>query len=205
MKKNGSDQTKFFALYPSAKRGGLRRVSKFCLVTSVKPRCFKGSSLIETLIYAAILGMVAVFTTDSLLTAMKSYSNIKLSRDLNFSASVATERIINEIRLANGIDDVGSAFATSSGKLKLNTTDFSGAPTTIEFFLNGSGVFIKEGLGLPESLTASSTEILSLVFNKINSASTSSAVKMSLIIKAKNGRLERTEKFYNTAVLRGSY
>ena len=110
MNKNGSDQTKFFALHPSAKRGGLRRVSKFCLVTSVKPRCFKGSSLLETLIYSAILGMVAVFATGSILAMMRSYSSVKLSRDLNFSASVAMERMTNEIRLANGIDDAWKRF-----------------------------------------------------------------------------------------------
>ncbi|MEK7142528.1 MAG: hypothetical protein AAB818_03010, partial [Patescibacteria group bacterium] len=59
-----------------------------------------GSSLIETLIYAAILGMVAVFTTNSLLVIMKSHSSVKLSRDLNFSASTAMERMTNEIRMA---------------------------------------------------------------------------------------------------------
>ena len=56
----------------------------------------------ETLIYAAILGMVAVFAVSSILAMMKSYSSVKMSRDLNFSASVAMERMANEIRLANG-------------------------------------------------------------------------------------------------------
>lgn len=165
----------------------------------------KGTSLIETLIYSAILGVVAVFTTSSLLVTMKSYSSVKLSRDINFSASTAIERMTNEIRLANSIDNAGSVFAISPGKLKVNTTDAFGAPTTIEFFLSGFGVFVKEGTNSPEALTASSTEILSLVFDKINSASTSSAVKISLTVKAKNGNLDRTEKFYNTAILRGSY
>ena len=205
MKNNGSDQTKFFALYPSAKRGGLRRVSKFCLVTSVKPRCFNGSSLLETLIYAAILGMVAVFATGSILAMMRSYSSVKMSRDLNFSASVAMERMTNEIRLANGIDDAGSVFTASPGKLKLNTTDDSGAPATIEFFLSGTGVFAKENSGAPEALTASATEITNLVFNKITSSTVSKAVKISLTAKAKGGRMEKTENFYNTAILRGSY
>ena len=44
----------------------------------------KGSSLLETLIYAAILGLVAVFATGSILAMMKSYASVKLSRDLNF-------------------------------------------------------------------------------------------------------------------------
>ena len=69
----------------------------------------------ETLIYAAILGSVAVFATGSILAMMRSYSSVKMSRDLNFSSSVAMERMANEIRLANGIDDAGSIFAASPG------------------------------------------------------------------------------------------
>ena len=164
-----------------------------------------GSSLLETLIYAAILGMVAVFAVSSILAMMKSYSSVKMSRDLNFSASVAMERMASEIRLANGIDDAGSVLAASPGKLKLDTTDSLGSPVIIEFFLSGTGIFIKEGSGAPEALTASNTEIASLIFNKITSSSVSKAVKISLIAKAKGGRMERTEKFYNTAILRGSY
>lgn len=165
----------------------------------------RGSSLIETLIYAAILGTVAVFATGSILAMMRSYSSVKMSRDLNFSASVAMERMANEIRLASGIDDAGSAFATSSGKLKLNTIDSSGFPATIEFFLNGTGVFVKEGANVPEALTASNTEITSLVFNKIDSSAVSKAVKINLTAKVKGNKMEKTENFYNTVILRGSY
>ena len=165
----------------------------------------QGSSLLETLIYAAILGMVAVFAVSSILAMMKSYSSVKMSRDLNFSASVAMERMANEIRLANGIDDAGSILSSSPGKLKLNTVDGSGSAMAIEFFLSGTGIFVKEGSGAPEALTASNTEITSLIFNKITSSSVSKAVKISLIAKVKGDRMERTEKFYNTAILRGSY
>ena len=166
----------------------------------------------ETLIYAAILGSVAVFATGSILAMMRSYSSVKMSRDLNFSSSVAMERMANEIRLANGIDDAGSIFAASPGKLKLNTTDSLGASATIEFFLSGlpageagTGIFVKEGTGAPEALTAISTEITSLVFNKITSSAVSKAVKISLTAKAKGSRTEKTENFYNTVILRGSY
>jgi len=160
---------------------------------------------LETLIYAAILGLVAVLTTGSILAMMKSYASVKMSRDLNFSASVAMERMANEIRLANDIDDAGSILAVSPGKLKLNTVDGSGAATAIEFFLSGAGIFVQEGVGTPEALTASSTEITSLIFNKITSSAASKAVKISLTAKAKGSRMERTENFYNTAILRGSY
>lgn len=171
----------------------------------MKSKKNRGSSLLETLIYSAILGMVAVFATGSILAMMKSYFSVKMSRDLNFSASVAMERMVNEIRLANDIDDAGSIFAASPGRLKLNTTGSFGAPTAVEFFLSGTGIFVKEGAGASEALTASSTEITSLIFNKITSSTVSKAVKISLTAKAKGGRMGKTANFYNTAILRGSY
>ncbi|MEK7142131.1 MAG: hypothetical protein AAB818_00935, partial [Patescibacteria group bacterium] len=123
----------------------------------------------------------------------------------NFSASTAMERMTNEIRMANSVDDAGSVFATNPGKLKLNTADIFGAPTTLEFFLSGAGVFVKEGLGSSESLTSSTTEITSLIFNEITASTTSKAVKIDLVVKVKAGTIEKLEKFYNTAILRGSY
>jgi hypothetical protein len=188
---------------PESARVGLRRFSKFDFRSFTN----NGSSLLETLIYAAILGLVAVFTTGSILAMMRSYTSVKMSRDLNLSASVAMERMTNEIRLANGIDDSGSVFGASHGKLKLYTIDSSGAPATIEFSLplNGTGVFAKESGGVSEALTSSTTEVTNLVFNEITSSTISKAVKISLTVKAKNGRMEKTENFYNTAILRGSY
>ena len=66
-------------------------------------------------------------------------------------------------------------------------------------------MFVKDGTGVSEALTSSTTEITSLIFNKITSSAISKAVKLSLTAKAKGGRIEKTEKFYNTAILRGSY
>lgn len=164
-----------------------------------------GSSLLETLIYAAILTIVAILTTNSILAMARAYGNIKLARTINFSAAPSMERMAREIRTANGIDGAGSVFGISPGKLKLNTLDNLGASTTIEFSLVGSAIYIKEGASSAEALTASSTSITGMVFNKITASSTSKAIKIKLIAKAVNGNMEKTENFYNTAILRGSY
>ena len=68
-----------------------------------------------------------------------------------------------------------------------------------------NGNFRQRRNGRSEALTAISTEITSLVFNKITSSAVSKAVKISLTAKAKGSRTEKTENFYNTVILRGSY
>ena len=116
------------------------------------------------------------------------------------------ERMTNEIRLANDIDDAGSVLPRARGKLKLNTTDNFGAPATIELFLSGTGVLLKEGGSASEALTSTTTEITNLIFNKITASTVSKAVKISLTAKQGKGvEWKRRKSFYNTAILRGSY
>jgi len=165
----------------------------------------KGESLIETLIYASILTIMAIAVTQSLLMMMKSYGNIKLHRSMNISVSDAMERITREIRLADSVDIAGSALGTSPGKIKVNTVDDLGSATTKEFFLSGTGVYAKEGASTPEALTSSSTEITSLIFRRITAGEVSESVKINLTARVKVGNLEKTENFYNTAIMRGSY
>lgn len=161
--------------------------------------------MLETLIYATILTIVAILVTNSILAMARAYGNIKLARTINFSAAPSMERMTREIRTANSIDDAGSILGVSPGKLKLNTLDNLGASTTVEFSMVGSAVYIKEGISSAETLTASSTSVIGMVFNKIAASSTSKAIKIKLTVKAVNGNMEKTENFYNTAILRGSY
>lgn len=165
----------------------------------------KGTTLIEAVIYSAILAIVVIAVTDSLLVMMRSYASVKISRSINMAAQVALERMAREIRNADSVDDAGSIFATSTGKIKLNTEDADGAPATVEFSVSSSTVFVKEGASAPEPLTGSSVEIGDLIFNKISASSTSSGVKIKMGVTAKKKDIVRTENFYDTIILRGSY
>ena len=158
----------------------------------------------EMIIYAAIFSAVSLLVVQSLLIITRSFGMIGLTRDINISASTAMERIVREIRFANGIDVANSTFDASPGRLKLNTVDALGAPTTIEFFVNDAVLMIKEGTSAAMPLTSSSTEITTLIFNNITNSSISKAVKITFDIFKSKGSLQKSEKFYNTVILRGS-
>ena len=165
----------------------------------------KGSTLIEAIIYAAILALVAVMATDSLLIMMKSYASIKITRAINLSAQTGMERMAREIRNANSVDDANSIFAVSPGRLRLNTVDLSGASTTIEFTVGSSTVFIKEGAAVAEALTPSSVQINNLTFNKITASNTSVAIKIKMGVTGVKKDITKLDNFYDTVILRGSY
>lgn len=159
----------------------------------------------ETIIYIAILATVLVVITSLFLTLMKTTGNIRLARKINSAAEISMERMVREIRLANDIDAAGSVFGSHPGRLKLNTIDINGSPATVEFYLSGSGLMIKDSDGVTENLTPSAIEVNGLVFNQILTSTTSRAIKIRLEIKGTNGNFQKTEYFYDTVVLRRSH
>ncbi|RJQ30798.1 hypothetical protein C4572_03485 [Candidatus Parcubacteria bacterium] len=159
-----------------------------------------GSTLLETVIYSAILALVAALTAQSFLAMSKTYASIRATRAVNISTVSAMERIIREIRLADTIDEAGSILSNDTGKLRI----IAGASST-EFSLIGSDVYISENGGSFDPLTSSSSEILLMRFDKITASGTSKALRVTMETRAKVGHIQKQEKFYNTAVLRGSY
>ena len=159
----------------------------------------------EMVIYTAIFSIVSVMVINSLFVMTKSLRSIKLSRDINNSTQVALERIAREVRLADSIDGT-SVFGTHPGYLKLNTVDrTTGMPTTIEFSLVGDQLMITEGVSAAVALTSPDLQVINIVFSDIPSLVDSEAVKIDFEIMGNLAGKTKTEKFYNTIVLRGSY
>lgn len=164
----------------------------------------RGYTLLEAIIYIAILAVLSVIFVNLLLTMVRTYTEFQLARDIASSASLGLERMTREIREASNVDLGLSALGAHPGRLVLNTTDDSGSPTTIDFYLSAGTLMVKEGSGVAASLTTARVNIDNLLFRQINTAN-SSAIKVELTLSSARGALVRTEKFYNTAVLRGSY
>jgi len=166
----------------------------------------RGFALMELIIYAAILAVISVLTVNAILIMTKSFGSFKASRDLNVSVRTALERITREIRLANGLNSGESVFDVSPGRLILNTVDQeTESPATMEFVLNNGAIkYQKNSAGL-EPLTGAETGVSRLIFRKIQNASTSLAIKIEITAGAGRGVYQKTENFYATAVLRGTY
>ena len=159
----------------------------------------KGFSLIEMVVYVSILAIVFVVVINTLLIISRSYSSIKVSLDINNSATVSVERIIGEIRKANSVNLIQSTFDSNPGRLVLNTTDDAGALLIVDFYLENNTLKLKEG-GLFSGDLTSDVDVTNLVFRRITNE-TSEAVKIEMELS--NGN--KNKVFYNTAVLRGSY
>ena len=162
-----------------------------------------GFTLIETIFYGAIITLISLFIIGSALMLVRVFGDIRLRSDINVSVRTALERIVREIRSAESIG-AESVFDFHPGRLKLNIVDADDNPGTVEFFVEGDNLVIRENAFSPEKLTSANVRVISLVFRQI-STPVSKAVRVELEISGLSFREQKTEKFYDTAILRKSH
>lgn len=164
----------------------------------------KGFTLIEMIIYAGILSVLTIVTVNATFSAIKSFAEFRVSRDLNSSASSLMERMTREIRMAHGIDEAQSTFGANPGRLTLLTEDSSGANTTVEFYVENGTLKIKEGGVAMGALTSSSTAVTNFIVRSLSNPK-SSAIKTELGLTAARSGISKSGNFYSTIILRGGY
>lgn len=175
--------------------------SKFYIPNSAP----KGFTLVEMIVYAAVLGIIAVLSINSMLAMTRAFTDLRVSRDLNSSATALFERITRDIRGAYDIDAAQSTFGVHPGRLMLDTKDSSGANnTTIEYYVTGNRVNIREGGVDQGSIMTTGTSVTSFVVRQLTSTNTK-AVKVEATISATRANITKTRNFYTTVVLRGTY
>ncbi len=156
-----------------------------------------GFTLIEVVIYSTILAIISVFVVNSLFLMIKNFNAYRVSRFVNVSTASVMERITRETREAG---DIGSTntFDSNPGHLSLDTG--------VEFFVTDNRLIIKED-GNDNFLTPENLQLISLIFRQVATSTNpnSKAIKIEIEIKGEKGSYQKTEKFYDTIILRNSY
>ncbi len=164
----------------------------------------KGYSVVEILVYLAIFTAVSVLVINSYIVMMGSFSATRSNRDILESGSTIMERVSREIRQAKNIDVTNSTLNASAGALQLNTTDANNVARTAKVVLvNGVVNLYSDGV-LVGALGGQNINTTSLIFRRIVTTN-GEAVKIELTIQNTRGKINQTENFYDTIILRGSY
>ncbi len=164
----------------------------------------RGYTLIELLLYTGILIILVAVVGGTLLAFSRSYRSIAAEQALEQGAGSAMQRIVYEARNATSIDVVNSTFNSSPGKLSLNSSDQSGNPQVIQFFLSSSTLHVSEAGVDKGPITPAAARVTSLIFRSIT-ASSSKAIKIEITVESGTSSAYRTRSFYDTAILRPSY
>ena len=156
-----------------------------------------GYSLLEAVIYIAILSVIAIVVVESVFVLYRAYGGSRVERRLNLNGDYAIERIIREVRQATSTDPAGSSFGASPGVLSVGGKTFSLAGP------NGPLQAEEQG-GVAEAIT-SDVDVTSLYFYRQSTSTPSEIIKVEITLSAGEGSFSKTKNFYGSTVLRRKY
>ena len=159
-----------------------------------------GYSLIETIVYTALLVMLVGAITFGTKILLDAYKRTKTIRQIEVAALDSMDRMTREIRNADSVDGANSAYNASPGVLQLIS---GGGATTTKFYISGQKLFIDENGSSIGTLTNTGIKVSSLVFRHIQ-ATSSEAIKVELTLTSSSTPVI-SKNFYDSAVVRGSY
>ncbi len=165
----------------------------------------KGYSLLETVVYVAILAIIFVAVFDMLAVMSKSFGRVRANNEVRLAGTAAMERMAREIRTASSSNVPSSVFNAHPGYLVLNTTDDASVAKTVEFYFNSTtkSVNIDDNGNDKGALHGGGGQVTNLVFRTASSTK-GQMIKIEMTIQSKKESAVSI-KFYDTIVMRGGY
>ncbi|MEK7116925.1 MAG: hypothetical protein AAB837_02060 [Patescibacteria group bacterium] len=173
-------------------------------LTTKKHFINRGVTLIETIIYIVLLVFVMSLIVQTLVATSGVYRNIKLTRELESSGTIAMESMLREIRNASSVVVSESELLKNPGVLTVFGIDEDSNSYSITFDVSSSTIRISKNGSIPTALTSSSGVVSYLMFTQV-ATSTSEGVRIELEMSGVLGLASSSERFYGFSVLRGSY
>ncbi len=162
----------------------------------------KGFSLVETIVYIALLAIIFIVVINSLVAIMSSYYSIKSSKDIENSAMLGLDRIERDIKNAASISSISTS--TNPNSITVNTFDANGNPLVSQFYVATGTLSVNENGSYSGPLSVSGVKVTSLLFSPINTGN-SSGVRIQMTLQAGTSSAFKVKNFYDTAMMRGSY
>lgn len=134
----------------------------------------KGFTLLETVVYIALLTIVTTFLTSFILDLSRSYNKARLKADAASQVRRVLEIMTNEIKTAKSVYTPTSYFGTGDSKRQLSLETLYNLPagensTFVDFYLDSQKIYQKRESQAEESITSDRVKITNLTFDLINS------------------------------------
>lgn len=163
-----------------------------------------GSTLLETVIYVALLAFILAFVFSSVLSMHRAATSARISRDINNSASSAMDRMIRTLRDGSSINTGQSVFNTDPGTIVFTSSQAAGGEGTISFYIDAGGnLIIEDGVDDPVKILSSTVVVESLIFRHLLTTN-GDGVRIELVLRNTSGT-SGNKSYYGTAILRESY
>lgn len=168
----------------------------------------RGISLIEVVIYVALLGMIAVFVANSLISIVNTYARARAEREVLNNARSVLELFTKSIAQSQEIYTPTSRFNADAGQLSLLTSATSTVGHTTAFtdiWVDGGAALMRqEGEGTV-TISAASVRVTALRFERIIQTLGREAVKTTIRVEAAGAKFPGSSTLNATTALRGNY
>ncbi len=128
----------------------------------------KGFTLIETIIYVAILALVVGAFISFSLSITYSRNKAYVVQEVQSNSRLAVDIMSQKIRAATGLNVGASTFDSDPGVLSLSMSDGSQNPTIFSLDQDNGRLQIQEGLNSPVYLTSDEVKVTNLTFEKLS-------------------------------------
>jgi type II secretory pathway pseudopilin PulG len=146
----------------------------------------RGFTLVETIIYTAIVGTVisgfVVFTFSIGDSRNKNY----VVQEVQGNSRVALDFVTQRVRASEGVNIGSSTFGSDPGVLSLQMADAAKNPTLISLSADDGQLQIKEGASAYVNITSDEVKVTNLVFTNLTGTSDFENVQINATIEFNN-------------------
>lgn len=161
----------------------------------------KGFSLVEMLVYIAVLVMISTAVVSTYLSLDSVLARNQTERAVTKAAAAAMEHMLRDIRAASTVN-------TAERSLPDELAVDRGLSTTTEFYLVDERIYVDVNDQTIGPITPEEVSVSDLTFDHHEHTGTSletEAVRISFTIAVETKSASTTRTFYSSAVLRDSY
>lgn len=126
----------------------------------------RGFTLIETILYVGILGLMASSLALFGFSVGSSRTKTAAAEEVNANIRTAFDVLASRVRSSNGVIDVFSVFGSDPGAIALGMPDPAKNPTVFRLNADDGVLEIKEGAGPWMPLTSSAVRVTNFIFEK---------------------------------------
>ncbi len=137
-----------------------------------------GFTLLEALVYLLVIGVVLTAATSLTFAFLSADARARASSETERNARFAVDRLAAETRESAGINVADSVFGADPGRLSLATDDPATNPTV--FTVSGGQLFVQQGLGPAQPLTAPSVQVAEFTIDDLSPSAFARVVRFHL-------------------------
>ena len=188
---------------PCSLERGIKRLNNKAKKPCFLGRGLTGLSLIEILIYVAVLIIVSTALLSSLLKLVEFYNITCFERDILTNANFGLKTMLSEIKQASSVYLPTSQLSQISLQTDLNPP-VGETKTYVDFYLDNGRLCLKREGEDAQALTSERVEVTDLDFEYLSSSTDPSSVKISIKVRYRSSKpiYQRELTLNSTASLR---